>query len=169
VLFVGVIQRRKNVLRLMEAFSKLGTDACLALAGPVQQSFRSDFEAARQPLGDRVRTLGYVPNSDLPSLYAGARCFVVPSEYESFGIPLLEAMSCGCPVAASRVGGMPEVCGQAAEMLDPLSTESILAALERVLEPARASALRSAGLERARGFSYARVARETLAVYRSLL
>ncbi|MFN7134127.1 MAG: glycosyltransferase family 4 protein [Myxococcales bacterium] len=169
VLFVGVIQQRKNVLRLMEAFSRVKTDATLVLAGSVRGLFEAEFRAALRRHGERVQWLGYVPNEELPALYAGARCLAFPSEYESFGIPVLEAMSCGCPVVASTAGALPETCGGAAELHEPTDVEGMAAALDRVLnDESHRLALRDRGLRHAAQFSYERVARETAAVYAGL-
>ena len=166
VLFVGGISERKNVLRLMQSFARLPEGLQLVLAGSVRSAFRSAFEAAAALLGPRVRQLGYVANAELPSLYAGARALAFPSEYESFGIPLLEAMACGCPVVAADAAALPETAGGAALLCDPASVDSIADGLLRAVsagsERERAVA---AGLARAAEFSYARTARETARVY----
>ncbi len=166
LLNVGVIQQRKNVLRLIDALLRVKTDAKLVLAGPVRGLFEAEFREALAKAGDRVKWLGYVPNEELPSLYAGARLLAVPSEYESFGIPVLEAMSCGCPVVASTAGALPETCGGAAELHDPASVEELAAALDRVLnDDVHQRALSERGLRHAAAFSYDRVARETAELY----
>lgn len=163
---VGVMQQRKNVLRLIDATLGVRTEAKLVLAGPVRGLFEAEFRRALEKAGDRVVWLGYVPNEELPSLYAGARCLALPSEYESFGIPVLEAMSCGCPVIASTAGALPETCGGAAELHDPEDVDALAAALDRVLnDDAHRQALSARGLRHAAAFSYERVARETAAVY----
>jgi glycosyltransferase involved in cell wall biosynthesis len=124
----------------------------------------------RLGLQDRVRFLGYVPLDDLIGLYSAASVFVYPSLYEGFGLPILEAMSCGCPVITSNTSAMPEVAGDAALLIDPCSVEAIVGAISRVLDdPAVAAELREKGLARARLFSWERCAQETLEVYRRAL
>jgi glycosyltransferase involved in cell wall biosynthesis len=106
----------------------------------------------------------------LASLYAGAACFVYPSLYEGFGIPPLEAMQCGCPVACSNTGSLPEVVGNAAATFNPHDAGAIRGALESVVgSPARTAELRALGHQRAQGFSWDRCASETLAAYHALL
>jgi glycosyltransferase involved in cell wall biosynthesis len=104
-----------------------------------------------------VRWLGHVPDEDLPGLYAGARCFVLPSLYEGFGLPCLEAMACGTPVVASNAGALPDTCGGAALLVDPSDPTAIADAVERAIGDDR---LRAAGLVRAGMFSWDRAARE---------
>ncbi|MFZ2407322.1 MAG: glycosyltransferase family 1 protein [Methylobacter sp.] len=109
-------------------------------------------------------------DSELANAYRGAALFVYPSLYEGFGIPPLEAMSLGCPVACSNNSSVPEVVGSAAEQFDPKDTESIRTALERVLNStARRTELIDKGHVRCGQFSWERCAEETLAVYRSLM
>lgn len=109
-------------------------------------------------------------DSKLANFYQGAALFIYPSLYEGFGIPPLEAMSLGCPVACSNNSSIPEVVGDAAEYFDPKSTESIRAAMERVLNStARRLALIESGFVRCAQFSWERCAEETLAIYRGLM
>lgn len=169
VLCVAVLQERKNVVRLLEAFGRLDPEVRLVLAGPVRSSFRAAFEAAAAPLRGRAVRLGYVPNETLPSLYAGAACLAVVSEYESFGLPVVEAMACGCPVVAARAAALPEVAGDAAALCDPASVDSIAQALHAVLTDAGLrDRLTARGLARSAQYSYRRVARETARVYAEL-
>jgi glycosyltransferase involved in cell wall biosynthesis len=114
-----------------------------------------------------VRLLGYLADSDKRSFLGGAEVVSYPSIAEGFGLPVLEAMACGAPVVTSGVSATAEVAGDAAELVDPLATESIEAGLRRVLaDPARARELRTRGLERAAQFSWEAAAERTLAVYR---
>ena len=110
-------------------------------------------------LGTDVYFLGYVPLRSMPSLYRGARALIFPSLYEGFGIPLLEAMACGCPLAVSRTSSMPEVCGDAALYFDPLDKLSIRAAIEQLIfDNATYSRLRTEGLIRVQQFSWEKTA-----------
>jgi glycosyltransferase involved in cell wall biosynthesis len=150
----------KNHGRLFEA---------LALVRRERPQLRLVLTGSRhegKPAPDGVDVRGRVSPDELVELYRTAATLVFPSLYEGFGAPPLEAMACGCPVAASNVTAVPEVCGEAARLFDPLSPEAIAEAVEDVLgnpEPWRAR-----GLERARGFSWERTAREHEAVYREL-
>jgi glycosyltransferase involved in cell wall biosynthesis len=117
----------------------------------------------QRPLPDGVESLGHVPVERLVDLYRSAAALVYPSLYEGFGIPCLEAMACGCPVAASRVASLPEVCGDAAVYFDPGSVEEIAGAIDAVLENPP-----SGGLEQAARFTWDECARRHDAVYREL-
>ena len=111
-----------------------------------------------------VASLGHVPTSELVRLYRSAAALVYPSLYEGFGIPCLEAMACDCPVAASRVASLPEVCGDAAVYFDPLSVESVAQGIRDVLDRPPAG-----GTDQAARFTWERCAREHDAVYRELI
>jgi alpha-1,3-rhamnosyl/mannosyltransferase len=121
-------------------------------------------------LGDAVRFVGPVTEGDLKALYTGAMAFCFPSLYEGFGLPILEAMACGTPVACSNTSSLPEVAGDAALYFDPIDVESMIQVLERMLTDAELRVeLRAQGLARKSQFSWARTARETLQVYRDIL
>jgi len=120
---------------------------------------------ARAPEG--VEILGEVPPTQLASLYRRAACLVYPSLYEGFGIPPLEAMACGCPVAASTAGAIPEVCGDAAVLFDPLDVEAMAAAMLEADE--RREELQALGVERAARFTWDEAARRHEDVYRTAL
>ncbi|HEY6001062.1 MAG TPA: glycosyltransferase family 1 protein [bacterium] len=174
LLFVGVFEPRKNVPLLVDAFEILrhtrpeAADLQLALAGG--PGWRGEAIAAGirgRGLEPAVRLLGYVPDADLPALYRGATLAVVPSAYEGFGLPALEAMACGTPVLAADASALPETVAGAGELF-ALGDPALLAArlAELASDPGRLAALRERGLARAAGFSWDRCARETLAVYR---
>jgi len=111
---------------------------------------------------------GFVSDDDLPGVYAGAQLLVMPSLYEGFGFPVLEAMACGTPVICSNVSSLPEVAGTAALQVDPRDTDALAAAMDRVLgDEALAEELRQRGLQQAARFTWAQTAQQTLAVYRS--
>ena len=171
LLFVGTVQPRKNIVRLVEAFETLpGSDVQLVIAGktgwlaePIEQRIRSS------PAARRIVRLGYVESADLPALYSGAAAFVLPSLYEGFGMPVLEAMACGTPVITSDVSSLPEIAGDAAVLVDPHDPAAIARAMQRVLAPDERERLREAGLCRAATFTWDRTARETLAVIREAM
>ncbi len=148
----------KNHARLFEAFAAVRRERPelrLVLTG-------AGHEGLSLPEGAESR--GHVSIDELVELYRHAAALVYPSLYEGFGIPCLEAMACGCPVAASNVASLPEVCGDAAVYFDPLSPESIAEGIGSVLDRPPAG-----GLERAAGFTWERCAREHDEVYRALL
>jgi glycosyltransferase involved in cell wall biosynthesis len=157
VLTVGAIEPRKNLPRIIEAVEKLGIP--LVHAGP------DGWLAADVPR-NAARFLGYVPTADLRVLYGLARALVYPSLWEGFGLPVVEAMACGCPVITSTVSSLPEVAGGAALLVDPTVTDALAAAIEQVwTDDGLRQQLAERGLERARLFTWERTARETVAVY----
>lgn len=163
-LFIGTLEPRKNLAALVEAWRETRTDtrAELWIAGRM----RADFVPI--PSAEGIRFLGEVADRALPELLSGALGFVYPTLYEGFGLPVLEAMQCGCPVITSRDPAVTEVSGGAA--IHAASTRDIADALRALAasEPRR-NQLRQAGLERARQFSWRRTARETHSVYKELL
>jgi glycosyltransferase involved in cell wall biosynthesis len=175
-LTVGSVEPRKNLVRLLRAVSALRRDPAtsdvqLVHVGPPGWLNRDVILAHRElGLESAVRFLGYVPTAELPTLYSLARLLVYPSLYEGFGLPVLEAMACGCPVVTSNTSSLPEVAGSAAVLVDPTSTDSIAEGLRRVWSDAALQAkLREMGLVRAGQFSWQRTARETVQVYHSVL
>ena len=126
------------------------------------------IDAALARYGDSVRRLGFVPDAELPGLYAASSIFLYPSLKEGFGLPILEAMAAGSAVVTSSLSSMPEVGGDAVRYADPYDVEAIRAALRELLEdPVRRAELAKAGRERAREFTWERTARETLALLTS--
>ncbi len=153
---------RKNLAALDVTATRLAARGIdLVAAGGERPQFRA---AAAGP-----RDLGPVPDVHLPGLYAGASAFVLPSLYEGFGLPCLEAMACGTPVVAADAAALPETCGDAALYADPRDPEAIADAVERALEATTAARLRGAGLARARGFSWDATVRGVDAVVGDLL
>jgi glycosyltransferase involved in cell wall biosynthesis len=118
-----------------------------------------------EPLPEGVESLGAVPAEHLASLYRRAACLVYPSLYEGFGLPVLEAMACGCPVAASNAGAIPEVAGDAAVLFDPTDGEAMAAAILEADE--RREELRQLGLARAARYTWEDNARRHEDVYRA--
>jgi alpha-1,3-rhamnosyl/mannosyltransferase len=117
----------------------------------------------------RVRFLGYVTDRQLAALYRCSTAFVFPSLYEGFGLPALEAMAHGVPIACSDTGALPEVCGDAAVLFDPMSVDSMVGAIDQVLRESHLRArLSAAGIARSKEFDWRRTAERTLEVYRSV-
>lgn len=167
-LFVGAIQPRKDPLTALEALARTNGDLRLLLTGP-EKSGAGELRAAIERLGlaGRVELTGHVSLDELAALYRGAACFVYPSRYEGFGLPVLEAMASGTPVVATAAGAVPEVAGDAAILVQPGDAGALATGIERAL--ADRERLVAAGLERARQFSWAETARLTLETYRELL
>ncbi|NJO83116.1 MAG: glycosyltransferase family 4 protein [Blastochloris sp.] len=177
-LYVGTIQPRKNLERLIESFARLDishaqhhlqspiSNLQLVLAGKRGWLSESIVQrVAELGITDRVRFTGYVDDADLPALLSGACAFVFPSLYEGFGMPVLEAMACGAPVLTANTSSLPEVAGDAALLIDPENTDAMTDGLARLLEDASLRAdLRARGLARAAQFTWDRCAAETYAV-----
>jgi len=172
LLFLGTIEPRKNLARLLQAVELAGPKiGPLVLAGGRGWNNAAIRDAiVRLARDGRVRDLGYVPDDLRPALHAGARAFVYPSLYEGFGLPPLEAMACGTPVLTSNVSALPEVMGDAALYVDPHDVSELAGCLTRIWrDDALRADLRARGLARARQFSWDRTARLTIDVYRGLL
>jgi glycosyltransferase involved in cell wall biosynthesis len=173
IAYVGVLEPRKNVPLLIEAYAALAAEfpaVPLVIAGKKGWMYDEIFQRlAALGLEQRVRFLGYVPDGDLTALYNGARVFVYPSRYEGFGLPVLEAMQCGTPVITTNVSSMPEVAEAAALLVEPDDVAGLATALRRVLtDDTLARDLAQRGHRRAAAFSWQRCAQETLQVYQSL-
>jgi glycosyltransferase involved in cell wall biosynthesis len=168
VLATGTLEPRKNLPRLIEAFTALPEHVRaarqLVLAGaPGWETAETFAHVARH--ARMVKTLGYVPDEDLPALYRGADVFCYPSLYEGFGIPVLEAMCCGTAVLTSGRSSMPEVAGDAARYVDPEDMADIAKGLSELLsDPPLRETLVARGLTRARQFTWEGTARAVLEV-----
>lgn len=167
ILFVGTLQPRKNIIRLIEAFSKLNEKKIeLVIAGKKGWMFDEILETPEKlGIKDKVKFLEFVPNEDLPSLYSKALCFVLPSLYEGFGLPVLEAMANKCPVITSNVSSLPEAGGDAALYVDPENVGDIVAKMEKVISDGKLrEQMIKKGLEQVKKFSWEKTAKETLSV-----
>lgn len=172
ILAVGTLEPRKNYLRLLEAFAVLrgrGVEHRLVIAGRKGWLYQPIFDKVRE-LGLEEAVLFVEPvDAELLELYRGADVFVYPSLYEGFGIPPLEALSCGTPVACSSGSSLPEIVGDAALLFDPTDTEAIACAIERILSDTElALTLREAGLRQAQRFSWRAAAEQTETLYREV-
>ncbi len=168
-LFVGTLQPRKNLATLIDAVRILldrGTPVHLAIGGKLGWMHEQVLERIKDAgLDPFIHTLGYVPQDDLPALLRSARVFVLPSLYEGFGLPALEAMACGVPVVCSNTSSLPEVVGDAGLLVPPTSAVDLATAIEQVLsQPSLAADLARRGPERARRFSWAQAAEQVLRV-----
>jgi glycosyltransferase involved in cell wall biosynthesis len=172
ILFVSTIEPRKNLSRLLDAYRGLSNslrgEYDLVVAGPA--GWESGATMARlRASGPSVRYLGYVPETLLPSLTGGATVFAYPSLYEGFGFPVAQAMAAGVPVVTSNLSSLPEIAGEAAVFVDPLSTIELRDALDRLLlSESLRGRLVSLGSEQAARYRWDRAARETWQFFESL-
>jgi len=171
VLCVGAIQRRKNQARLVRAFAAMPEEWTLVLAGSEGFEAAETREAiAASRCAGRIRVTGYVSDEEIARWYGRAGIFAFPSLDEGFGMPVLEAMAAGVPVIAGNRSALPEVCGEAAELVDPENEEELAAALVRLCrDETRREELVRRGLARAAEFSWEKAVAETARIYRELL
>lgn len=173
VLSASAMRPHKNLGRLLEAWTLLpvGRRPVLVLPG-YSTEYEGELRAQAAELGvaDDTRFVGWIPAADLEGLFKLSSLFVFPSLYEGFGLPVLEAMARGLPVACSDRGALREVVGDAALVFDPENCRSIADAVEKLQhDGALAARLQAAGLERVRGFTWAETARATLCSYEAAL
>ena len=171
LLYVGTLEPRKNLVKLMQAYFILKRDYRikhkLVIAGKKGWNYGPIFsEIERLSLRNDVIFTGYVPEQALVHLYNGAELFILPSLYEGFGLPILEAMACGTPVITSNISSMPEVAGDAAILVDPYDVDALAGAMHGVLtDKGLKESLVKKGLERVKHFSWKKCAEETIRVY----
>jgi glycosyltransferase involved in cell wall biosynthesis len=174
ILSVGAIQPRKNLSRLVAAYSRLRWARPevklpkLVLVGKCAWLYDETLRTIKElEVSNSVILTGYVPQADLPALYSGALCLVYPSYFEGFGLPPLEAMKCGAPVIVGDKTSLPEVVGDAALLVDPFNVDDLACAIKRVITDSNLRAqLRVKGLDRAKLFNWEETARQTLSVYK---
>ncbi len=166
ILYVGTLQPRKNLVKLIEAHSLLVSqypNLQLVIVGKKGWLYKEIFRKVKElGLTKKVVFTGFVPDEDLPAFYQKATCFVLVSLYEGFGLPLLEAMHFGCPVVASKVSSLPEVVGQAGILVNPHSSKEIAEGIKKALK--NRQELSQKGAQQAKKFSWEKCARQTLRV-----
>jgi glycosyltransferase involved in cell wall biosynthesis len=171
ILYVGNTLPHKNIKRLIEAYALLVQHHAiphrLILVGSQNETSSQLQEWIKElSVEGRVIPIGYVPDRDLPSIYQRASLFAYPSLYEGFGLPVLEAMSCGTPVITSNISSLPEVAGNAAILVDPYNVEEIATSILRVLQDNQlCHELSSKGKEQASKFTWEECAQQTLNTY----
>ena len=169
ILFVGMLFPQKNFSNLLHAFARLAPDIPhqLVVVGRPRWKFRGELDLiGKLGLTHRVQIIDHVAHEELAFVYNLADCFVFPSLYEAFGLVGLEAMACGCPVAASETGALPEVLGEGALYFDPLQPEQMADRIRQILErPQLRAELVRQGLERAASFTWQKAAREVLKLF----
>jgi glycosyltransferase involved in cell wall biosynthesis len=168
MLTVGRYDPRKNVETLIEAFARSSArerGVQLVIVGRGSERYGVECRIAERGLADVIRFPGYVEQTDLPAFYSLAEAFLFPSVYEEFGIPLCEAMGCGCPIVASNTGAIPEITGGIGVLEDPFDAPAMARGIDRLLtDAAFRDDLVARGRERAEFYTYERCAAETLAV-----
>lgn len=174
LMYVGVWRNHKNILGLLSAFAKIlerGLDYQLVIVGKPDPHYPEVMQKMDElKIRNSVVLPGFVPEEELPVFFQACDLFVFPSFYEGFGLPPLEAMASGCPVASSNTSCMPEILGDAAEYFDPYNTEDMARAIESVVRNrVRSQELRAKGLEHAKRFSWKTMAQQTLAAYNKAL
>ncbi|HJX39787.1 MAG TPA: glycosyltransferase family 1 protein [Anaerolineae bacterium] len=178
ILYLGGFDRRKNLATLLAAYASLDgqsmAGAPLVIAGRLPAGNSQFFPDPRAMvenggLEGRVIFIGWVTEEDKPALYSGATLFLFPSLYEGFGLPVLEAMSCGTAVVASNAASLPEIAGDAAVLVDPQEPEALATAIADLLKDvSRRKELARRGRERAQLFSWNNTVAQTVAVYESV-
>lgn len=147
---------RKNLNMVIKAYERVRAGHSLKLIVVGGHSDKEEYKRG-------IRFVGHVNEDELATLYSGAEALVYPSFYEGFGLPIIEAFSCGCPVVASNNSSIPEVAGDAAVLVDPANINSVVKGIEKALKEKQT--LRKKGLKRAKDFSWKKTAEETLSVY----
>ena len=168
LLFVGTLEPRKNIDVLIAALQATSVDIPLVLTGWQGWGDKEWLEKMEKAgLTGRIHITGHVPDEDLVAIYNGATALVYPSLYEGFGLPIVEAMACGCPVICSNAASMPEVAGDAALFIDPRNSDELAATIETVVQNdnVREDLVRR-GFKQAGKFSWQRTAQETMEVFR---
>lgn len=174
IFFLGNTDPKKNTINVLKAFAlyKQQHDDDLWLVMPdFEESVLLDMlnKTVKPDIRKQIITTGYVPNTELPAIINQCKMLLYPSLRESFGIPILEGMACGVPVVTSNTSSMPEIAGDAALLVDPVSPSELYAAIERVLnEPGLAATLSSKGLLRSGDFSWDKMAESYIRLYQEV-
>ena len=173
ILYVGTLEPRKNIVAIIKSFEKIksrGWEGNLLLIGKKGWLFKEIIEVYNQSkYKDNIYFLDYVEKDVLPHFYNSAKLFIYPSLYEGFGLPVLEAMACGCPVITSKVSSLPEVVGDTAILVDPYNEDEITNAIERILSDENLRRKMSKkGAERAELFSWDKCVQEILQVLKNI-
>ena len=169
ILFVGTIQPRKNIARMVEAISQI-PELELIVVGKKGWQYEGILDSPRKfGVENRVKFLEFVPDEELSELYKNAICFVLPSLYEGFGLPILEAMKYGCPVVTSNTSSLPEAGGDAALYFDPEDSSDIAEKIKKLLSDDKLREdMIEKGYKQAKKFSWEKAAKETLHVLKEV-
>jgi alpha-1,3-rhamnosyl/mannosyltransferase len=168
LLFVGSLEPRKNIDFLIDALTLSDTDIPLVLAG-WQGWGKKDWigKIKSRNLKNRIYVTGHIPDHDLRAVYTGAMALVYPSLYEGFGLPILEAMACNCPVICSNTASMPEVAGDAAILIDPTRRDELAQAIENMVHDTEMrNDFVKKGAQQAAGFTWYDTAEKTRDIFK---
>lgn len=169
LLYVGTLEPRKNVVGIIKAFKQSNVDCQLVIGGKKGWKYKEIFKAVKElGIEGKVHFPGFIADEDLGYLYKNAIAFVFPSLYEGFGLPVLEAMHCGCPVITSNVSSLPEVAGDACILVDPDNVDEIAGAILRVQDRKKREDMIKKGYGQAKKFSWRKCAEETLKIYEEM-
>lgn len=192
-LFVGTVQPRKNLARLIEAFTiltrgpagsqpqSMSSTSLRALIGAPRSPsplatnlvivgkkgwMADEIYALPKKLGieEKIKFLDYIKDTDLPALYSGAIALVFPSLFEGFGLPILEAQACGCPVVTSNLSSMPEIAGGGAILVDPYSVDDIVSSMRKIENRKLRMEIVKEGFKNVKRFSWEKCAEQTLKI-----
>lgn len=164
ILYLGTLEPRKNIESIIEAYDSQNSDYYLLIGGNKGWKTKRIYELAQE--NDKIKLLGYIDEKDKPILYNLATCLIYPSYYEGFGLPLLEAMACGCPVIAGNNSSQGEVVGQAGLLVDPYNINEIKQGIELILNNYQLrERLIHQGLERAQSFRWENTAKQILELF----
>jgi glycosyltransferase involved in cell wall biosynthesis len=167
LLFVGTVQPRKNLIKLIEAFAKAETkNTILVIAGKNGWLSEEIYQApGKYSISEKVRFLGYIDDIDKNGLYTGATATILPSLFEGFGLPLLESMACGTPVIAANATSLPEVVGSAGLLIDPHDSDDIAEHINMLFNDQKLQqTLRQRGYDQVKNFTWQKAAQRTLRV-----
>jgi len=165
ILYVGTVEPRKNLLRLIDAYNKLNPPEKLVIVGASGWKNKDVYKKKNK----NIIFTGYVDDEDLPKLYSNAKVFIYPSLYEGFGLPVLEAMNCKVPVITSNTSSMPEVGGDAVLYVNPSSVDDIRIKLSKLLTDSNLrKELIKKGINQVKKFSWDKTAKETINVYKKV-
>lgn len=171
LLFVSSLEPRKNIDLLIKALTIARTDIPLVLVGWQGWGEKNWLDKVkRQNLSNKILFTGHIPDYDLQAVYSGAKALVYPSLYEGFGLPIVEAMACNCPVICSNTASMPEVAGDAAILIDPDRSDELAHAIETIVHDSQTRyKLVTKGASRAAGFTWNDTAIQTFEVFKKVL
>lgn len=165
IFYCGSLSPRKNILRTLQAFYQIKNSVPhqIYLSGSLSWHDQEIKDYIAKNLADRVCRIGYIEDDDLPMVFSAADLFLYPTLYEGFGLSVLEAQACGCPVLACRATSIPEVAGESLNLLDPYSVEKMKEEMLRILtEPQYKNSLIEKGFQNIKRFSWKKMAEEII-------
>lgn len=171
LLFVSSLEPRKNIDLLVAALELTRTDIPLVLVGWQGWGEKPWMEKVNSKrLKGRIFFTGHLPDRDLKAVYSGATALIYPSIYEGFGLPILEAMACRCPVICSNAASMPEVAGDAAILIDPFDADDLARAIDLIVHDTSAGkALIEKGVRHVAGFTWRKTAQKTVDIFKQVI